>query len=191
MADAALADANKERSETQARFAAAEQACQSKFFATSCIEQAKEHRREALMRLRAVEIEAHTFKRQIRVTERDQALAIKPSQEDSRREPGRHRKADRPINGKSPAENAQAEKAAEPGRKVQTTIFSDRTARHEEKLKEIRAEEAANAKKRAENVAAYERKVAEAKEHQKQIEAKKAEKEEKRRSKQASQPAQQ
>ncbi|HJV81523.1 hypothetical protein [Noviherbaspirillum sp.] len=191
MADAALADANKERSEIQARFAAAEQACQSKFFATSCIEHAKEHRREALMRLRAVEIEAHTFKRQIRVTERDQALASKPPKEDSRREQAEHRKADRPTNGKSPAENAQEEKAVEPGRKLQTTIFSDRAARHEEKLKEIRAEEAANAKKRAENVAAYERKVAEAKEHQKQVEAKKAEKEEKRRSKQASQPAQQ
>lgn len=188
MADAAIADAAKERAEVQARYAAEEQACQSRFFATSCIDEAKERRRKALATVRAVELEADTFKRKARVAERDKALADRQAQEVRKQEEAERQKMAAP-DGENMAKTPQASKAPELPRKGPAS--DNRTAKHEARLKQIRAKEAAEAKMREENVAAYKRKVEEAKEHQKEVELKKAEKEQKRKGRQDTQAGQQ
>jgi colicin import membrane protein len=186
MADAALADVSKERSAIEARFVAEDQACHPQFFATSCMDQAKEHRRHALRQLHRIENEAHVFKRQARVAERDQALEGKgaPARADTQ-EGAKRQQAHESLGSRKAADGTSEEQASEAKRKVQTTIFSDRDARHEAKLKRLEVEEAGNAKKRAENVAAYEKKAQEAQARQKEVAAKKAEKDQKRRRQQS------
>lgn len=180
-ADAALEDLSKERSEIEARYTAEEQACHPKFFATSCVDQAKERRRQALMQLRKVELEANSFKRQERVRERDKAAADRQAKEQADRLE-RERAQQEKESKRDDAPQAEPPEAA---RNVQTTIFPDRSEQHEAKMKRLQEEDRANEKKRAENVAEYEKKVQAAQERQKKIAQRKAEKEEKRRAKQA------
>lgn len=190
MADTALADAARERSEIEARFSREEQACHPQFFATSCIDQAKERRRRALLQLRAVEIEANTFKRQARVVSRDEALANKrKGAEADRLERARQEEESRRAAKAETAYDMQDETKSEAARREQKDIFSDRAASHEARLKREQEKEAASAAKRAENIAAYEKKVRAAQARQAEIAAKKAEKEQRRRAKQASTPA--
>jgi colicin import membrane protein len=185
-ADAALADVSKERSAIEARFVAEDQACHPQFFATSCMDQAKERRRHALRQLHRIENEAHVFKRQARVAERDQALERKDAPERAEtQERAKRQQVHESVGSRAEVDGASDEKAPETKRKVQATIFSDREARHEAKLKRLEVEEAGIAKKRAESVAAYERKSQEAQARQKEIAAKKAEKEQKRRRQQS------
>ncbi|HZW20443.1 hypothetical protein [Noviherbaspirillum sp.] len=178
-ADIALADASAERAGIEARYLADEQGCHPKFFATSCIEQAKERRRAALAAVRPVEIEANAFKRQARVAERDKALAERMEKDEKERQERQERQErDGRMPGADPGSKADA--PANPPGKVQTTIFDDRVEKHEAKMKQRQAEEAADAAKRAENIAAYERKQQEALERQRKVAERKAEKERKR-----------
>lgn len=66
LADQALKDIEAERRAVDARYTESERACFDKFFATSCMQKAKDQRRDALTRMRPIEIEAHTFKRRLR-----------------------------------------------------------------------------------------------------------------------------
>jgi colicin import membrane protein len=84
-ADAALVSVAKERAEIEARFALEERACASRFFVTSCVDQAKEHRYQALVLLRPVEIEANGFKRQERALQRDRRHQRRLAEAESRR----------------------------------------------------------------------------------------------------------
>lgn len=74
-ADQALKDIELERRAIDARFAKSERACYDKFFATDCLQKAKDLRRDALARMRSIEIEANTFKRRSRAEEREKAAA--------------------------------------------------------------------------------------------------------------------
>ena len=176
-ADMALSQAATERSEIEARYVADEQACLPKFFATACIEEAKERRRIALSVLRPVEIEANAFKRQARVADRDKALAERLEKDERERQ----ERALRPL--PAAPESATGSPDESP-RKVPPTLFSNRVEKHEEKMKRLQAEEAANAQKRAENIAAYEKKQRDALERQQKVAQRKAEKEQKRKAKQ-------
>jgi colicin import membrane protein len=62
----ALKDVEVERRAVETRFAENERACYGRFFATDCLQKAKDQRREALTRLRPIEIEANTFRRRVR-----------------------------------------------------------------------------------------------------------------------------
>jgi hypothetical protein len=73
MADTALEEVLKERAMVEARFRNQEQACQTRFFVTSCVDSAGEGRREALIPLRKVEVEANLYKRQQRAQQHDEA----------------------------------------------------------------------------------------------------------------------
>ena len=185
-ADAALAAAAKERTEIAARYAAEEQACHPKFFTTSCIDQAKERRRKAEASIRPVEIEANTFKRQARLDHREKALAERLEKEERQRQERANkgqspeRKARQLDMQLPPPESATAESVQE----TQSNAPSDRSAKHEAKLKQKQAEDAANAEQRAENIANYEKKKQEALERQQKVAERKAEKERKRREKQ-------
>lgn len=175
-ADAALAAASAERAEIEARYVTEEQACHPRFFATSCIDQAKERRRVALAILRPVEIEANTFKRQARVTERDRALSERLEKSEKERMERESRPAveePRPAEPASVSDEA-AHKAAGPSRQE----------KHEEKVRRQKAGDASMATKREAKIAAYEKKKRDALERQQKVAERKAEKERKRQAKQ-------
>lgn len=183
-ADAALADVARERAAIEARFSADEQACYPKFFATSCVEQAKERRRQALSKLRKVELEANAFKRQDRAQERDKAAAERQARAEADR-----LERERALQEK-PAEQKDTSQSEKRGTEHSApTVFPDRVAEHEARMKRLQEEEQANEKKRAENVADYEKKVKAAQERQRKVAERKAKKEAKQRAKQGSQQA--
>lgn len=189
-ADSALAEATKERSEIEGRFSREEGECHSRFFATSCIDQAKERRRLALLQVRRVEREANTFKRQSRVDSREEAMEIRKERQETDRaahiqreeEESRRREKSR-ISADSPAEIT-----SDVGGNVQKDSRLDRRGQHDARVKHAQEKDAADAAKRAENIAAYERKVRSAKERQAEVAARKAEKERKRQSSRGSLP---
>ncbi len=149
-ADARLAEVAAARARVNQEFAADEQVCNHRFFVTYCLDQAKEKRRLALAGLRAVEVEANRFKRQAAVDKRDAELAErlkKDAEEDARRAAAPQRPH---------TEHAPAGPTAKPGLSLE-----QRQAEHDAKERRRQAQEAAEAPKRAENVAAYEKKQAE------------------------------
>lgn len=181
-ADAALADVGKERAAIEARFTVEEQACHPKFFATSCVEQAKERKRKALANVRKVELEANSFKRREKAEERDKAVAERQSKAEADLLEREHA-----LQGKE-AEPHDAQKIdARDAERKAPAIFSDRVAEHEAKQQRLAQEEKANEAKRAENVADYEKKVKAAQERQRKIAEKKAKKEAQQRAKQTPQ----
>ncbi|MFC7514115.1 hypothetical protein ACFQUU_03760 [Herbaspirillum sp. GCM10030257] len=174
-ADTALADAEKERSEIEARFTQEKQACMPKFFASSCVDEAKERRRRALLKLRPVEIEANTFKRKARVTSRDEAL-----------EKRRQKDADAGNNRDAPSPAPFGTEAVPPvdgdaraGRKPPKKAGVDRAARHDERVRRTAEEERAEEAMRAKKVADYEKKVKAAEARQQELARRKAEKQQK------------
>lgn len=183
-ADKALAAIEYERGVIESRYVTEEQACHPKFFATSCIEQARERRRKATMELRAVEIEANVFKRRARVETRDEALKERAEKDEA----GRLERArlQQESGSAKIAHEPQLRTDAETERTAPSSIFPARQARHDARMARMRAEEAMKAKERAENVAEYEKKVEAAKARQLEITKRKAEKEQKHRLKQGS-----
>ena len=75
----------REREEVQARYAKRERECRERFIVTSCLDDAKAERREALDRLRARQLAFDEARRHARVDERRAELADKAA-EDARRE---------------------------------------------------------------------------------------------------------
>lgn len=190
VADRALADVDKERETIETQFKTEQRACYAKFFANACVDEAKERRRVSLAKIRPVEIEANAFKRRVRVIERDKALAEKHTEDERKRlQRAQQEQANPAESPKDPDVAAQKPVPAGIDQKNAGTTPEDRVKQHEERLKHLQAEDQANAQKRAENVAAYEKKVQKAQERQRRVEEKKKEKELKK-AKQASQPKQ-
>ena len=178
-ADSALAEAAIERDAAERRYATEQSNCYSKFFATSCMDEARERRRKALADIRAVEVQANEFKRRERAAERDREVAQRKADSEAKlaereKQLQQQREAGRTVGAKTVSE---ASKSSRDDAASSAAGKQDRTAQHEAKLKRIQAEEAANAAKRAENIAAYERKQQEAEKHLKEVESRKAEKE--------------
>lgn len=177
-ADAALAEVGRERAEIEARFAVEEHACHPKFFATSCVDEARERRRQALSQLRNVELEANAFKRRERVAEREKAAADRLAKEEADRQ--ERVREQREVQGVDSASQERAEAA-----KAQGRASPDREAEHAARLKHLEEKDRADAPKRAENMAEYERKVRAAEERQRKVAQRKAEREAERKAKQA------
>lgn len=176
-ADAALSEAAAERAEIEARYLAEEQACHPNFFTTSCIQKAKEHRRIALSALRPVELEASAFKRKVRVTERDHALAERLEKDEKQRQERASR---------VPAESEAAAVTLEASsQKTQTALVPASEKQPALKVPRKMASDRLSAEERSANIAAYEKKNREALERQQKVAQRKAEKEQKRKSKQA------
>lgn len=190
-ADQALADAALERTAVEQRYASEQRECYSRFFATACMEDAKERRRKALAEVRAVEVEANEFKRKARLTERDRALAERLAGSDAKRIENEKRMRETESNSSQKQEDSVPSTTAAQTSSHSSMNTSQRVVRQEAKMRRIRAEESAKAAKRAENVTAYEKKQREAREHQKAVEKRKADKERERLRKQASSPASQ
>ena len=186
-ANAALAEAAAERAHIEARYSAEERACHPHFFATSCIDEAKERRRNALSQVRPIEIEANTFKRQARVIERERELEKKQEKAGD--------KNSRPITSESGIAAAASSRTVLDEGKMPRMELGPPNAKHVERnrspgsseLKQVEVDDDASARKRAENVAAYQRKVLAAEVRQRRLLIKKAEKERKQLAKDSSQ----
>lgn len=76
-ADQALEETRRARGRLNAVLTLNTRACEGDFFMTACILDAKEQHRVAAQKLKAIEVEANTYKRQARVDARDSALAVR------------------------------------------------------------------------------------------------------------------
>jgi colicin import membrane protein len=151
-----------ERARAEAKFAAGERVCYTKFFTNNCLDDVREEHRIALANVRAIEIEAEHFQRKQRADDRDAALV----KADAQFEAEQARLRDNPPPPARPEQPAPPPRASAP---------VDRNAEHAARLKRIEAEEAAGAAKREANVKAFEARRAESAQRLKDVEAKKAE----------------
>jgi colicin import membrane protein len=183
-ADAALAEMSKERADVEARHILDKQACHPKFFATACIDEAKERRRKEIMQLRSIEIEAHAFMRQARVNAREQALADRQTKGDT---DGRERQREQRNENVAPrGQEFDQEKPAPAAENILSTKLTDSGSKGQAKRKTIHANDVSTPEMHAEKVRAYEKKVQAAYKRQQQVLDRKAEKEKRRQKKQPS-----
>ena len=182
-ADAALREVAQARSSVLARHAAEEALCYPKFWISSCLEQAAEVKRNGLALVRRVEVEAARFKRAAKVREHDRQLEAR-RQEEEQNAPQRLIREQDFWKARAEKEAAQAKAVADEQavrvREEETRQKeAQRQQQHDAKLQKIRARQQAEAGKRAENVAAYEKKQAAAKARQAEFEQKRLEREKK------------
>ncbi|MGZ3235797.1 MAG: hypothetical protein ACXU8A_00305 [Burkholderiaceae bacterium] len=186
MEDASRAgdDVHKMHALIEAQFAEEQKLCFPKFFATSCLIDAKERHRVAVAKVRAIEIEVNKFKRRANVMARDKTLAAKRDKEAA--ELASHAKENQsPV-----ADNAlESPHASSSSSAIKPQDSADaRIEKHQTEIKKRQAAEAENEKQRASHIAAYEKKQQESEARQKEIAAKKLEKAHAQRSKEASEP---
>ena len=177
-ADARLAEVAKGRAAVQAEYDAAEQVCYKKFFVNNCLDKAKEKRRGELSGLRAIEVEANHFKRQYTVDKRDAELGERMKKDEQELA----RRTETP-----PRAHVEHEPSKPSGKPAPST--EQRQAEHDAKVQQQQAKEAADAPKRAANVAAFNKKKVDSEKRQADIAAKKAAKAEKKRQQQAADEA--
>ena len=144
-AERKLAGAIARRKAIEAEFAASEQVCYSKFFVNSCLEKAKEKRREALAVVRSIEVEAELYKRRDKADARDRALA----------ETQKEFEADAAQRAANPRPERVEEPAPAP---KPIAAQANRAAENAAKLKRIAEKEQAEAGQRAQNAANFEKK---------------------------------
>lgn len=144
-ADRKLAGAIAQRSAIEAEFAASEQVCYKKFFVNSCLEKAKEKRREALAVVRSIEVEAELYQRGAKADARDRDLA----------ETQKQFEADAAQRAANPRPERVEEPAPEP---KPIAAQANRAAANAAKLKRIAEKEQAEAGQRAQNAANFEKK---------------------------------
>jgi len=165
-ANATLLRVEQERSVVNDAYGAAERVCYEKFFVNACLGEAKETRRVALALLRAAEVDAEHFKRADSVEKRDADLAerARKDAEEQAQRAALPPKAPKVVD-ETPVPAPQSGPAV------------DREAQHAQKLQKLAAQDAAREAKRAENLAAFERKQQEALRRQAAVAKKKAENE--------------
>jgi colicin import membrane protein len=186
-ADRAIAEVQAERKEVEAHYADAQYACYSKFFSSPCVDKAKEARRLALNLIGPIEVEAKAYKRRDTVARRDKLLDEQQAREASE---APARAEQEKINAQKAAQKAadvaarQAAPEKPPGGRGPLTPRGDtpprpdgrdRIAEHAARTEKARTQEAADADKRARNIAEFERKQQEAIERQRSVARKKAE----------------
>lgn len=96
-AERLLKDVDAQRESINARYKGEEAHCSTKFFVTSCIDDAKERRRIGLRSVQSIEVQANAFKRAYKAEQRDMQLQRKqpvtlprpelPRSEDTRMQP--------------------------------------------------------------------------------------------------------
>ncbi|HEX7644783.1 MAG TPA: hypothetical protein VF472_21485 [Burkholderiaceae bacterium] len=160
-AEQALREVDQQRGAVEQKFADQQHGCYSKFFATKCLDAAKEERRVALAQIRKVEVDANAYIRAARVVERDRNLAEKRAR-DAANPP-------KPL-GEAASKQSGQTSSHDPNEGER------RITAHEAKLKAAQQNEAANAADRAAKVEAYNKKVADAEQRQREVAQKKAEK---------------
>lgn len=199
-ADTALAEVKEERAFVDQRFSAAEQICYTKFFSSRCVDGAKDERRESLVLLRRIEVQANSVKRRLRAEERDavlarqreaelasapkrekdEAAAIAAAEKKAEARAARQRSEDAvAVKRNQRDEAALAKRGLTPGTPAaETALKSDLRAQdHLDRQEKANVREASNADKREANIKSFDAKAAAAEARQKKVAEKKAAKE--------------
>lgn len=162
VANKALQDVETQRSALDKKYAAEQHDCYAKFFATDCLDAAKERHRVGTEKVHKVEVEANAFIRSDRVVQRDKNLAEKRANESAN--PPKPL-TDLPIKTATPQSDADRAKD-----------HQQRIADHDAKMKQLQQDQANDASQRAANVAAYNKKIQDAQARQADVAKKKEEK---------------
>ena len=176
-AQAAQQHAASENARIERQYAEDEQACSTLFFVNACRGRTKERRRVALEPVHRMQIEADTQMRRIQAAERDQGLADK-----RRKQALEATKKEQETQQKSQGKTLKQTRIAEKNRQqlqnepLRIQQGAHRATSQQARQQHLQVESAAEAQKRAGNVAAYERKIKAAEAHQRDLAAKKAEK---------------
>lgn len=168
-ANQAIKDVGESRQKIDARYAAEKQACYPKFFTNACLNKAKERHYESLQAVRPIELEANSYIRHARVSERDQRLEESAKAREARAKG--NTSVPVPQINDMPRESglSDAQRAA------RAQDVADRNAERAERERQRKAAEKSNARQRAQNVERYEEKVRESEERQKEVARRKAE----------------
>jgi hypothetical protein len=161
-AEQALREVDQQRAGVEQKFATQQHDCYAKFFATKCLDAAKEERRVSLAQIRKVEVDANSYIRAERVVQRDRNLAEK--------------RARGAANPPKPLSEAASKQPGTQGAPHDPKEGERRIAEHEAKVKTQQQDEAGKAAERAAKVEAYNKKVADAEQRQREVAQKKAEK---------------
>jgi hypothetical protein len=159
-ASRAQKDVKTERAAIEARMKKEQRECVKEFLVTECRERAKERRRNERAQLKQIETEAARYQRQQRVVKRDDALAEKREREEA--DAGKRAKE------KVKTEKKQAQRAARGGAGPGVSGKPPLTA-----------------EERAENVRAYDKKIADYEKNKKKVDERKAKNDLKRANKRA------
>ncbi|NMM28806.1 MAG: hypothetical protein HHJ12_16325 [Glaciimonas sp.] len=176
-AESAQQQAASENARIELQYDRDEQACNGMFFVSTCRDKAKERRHAALEPVRLVKNEAEMVIRRMRVADRDQALADKRREkalEALQIEQDAQQKAQEIAQKKM--RNIEKKRENVQNEQLHAQNVEQRAADHQARQQRMPAAVAADAQKRADNVAAYDRKIREAQAHQRDIAAQKAEK---------------
>ncbi|WP_454763703.1 hypothetical protein [Cupriavidus campinensis] len=181
------------RTWTNYRFAEAERACYGKFLVNHCIDQAKDVQREELHVLRARELEVGDAERAWKAAERDRQTALRQAEYEAG-QPGRaaNEQASRASYERKQQEQAlrDAQQGADaPQRAANAQSYQQKQADFDAKMNEARQKGAEQARQRQENTKAYQQKQAEAAQRQKDLDARRANAEEKKKQGQGSNPS--
>ncbi len=174
-ASSALEMVTAARANIDARYKLDQRACYPKFFTTSCLNKATERRRVELLLVKPVEIEANAYVRQARVVERDRRLAEKAAENAGKPMLSGTSGENKAVTDAKNLENESMSKEVE--RKARADAYAKKNEKYAEKQQNLKANEAAEEQKRAENIKKYEEKVKASEARQKEILEKKAEKE--------------
>ena len=164
-ADARLAAVAVERASIEARFAEREAVCYNKFFVNSCLDEAKERRRAALVAQRNIEIEAERFKRRLKVEERDREIAAADAE---------YKAEEAALAAQPPAPPPRDTTAVPPPR---PSPAASRIARRNAKAQEAAARAPQEAARAAASAAAFEERKRKSEQRQRDVAARKAERE--------------
>jgi colicin import membrane protein len=176
-ANTALDDTGRERARIDVELIRQQRICYKKFFVSSCLNKVQAEYRVESKKIKNIEIEANTYLRQARADDRDAALEQQRAQElaDAPRR-AEEQKKNAIENAKKIEESTQRSAEAAARAQEATPNPDQRFADHEKKMEQVRAQQEADAKVHDANVAAYNKKVQDAKDRQKEVAAKKAEK---------------
>lgn len=176
-AESARQQAASENARIEQQYAQDALACDTAFFVNACRDKVKERRRAATEPVHRLQIEADTVMRRIQAAGRDQALADRrreQAEESIRIEQHAQQRAQETAQKQVRIAEKDSERVvSEP---IRAQDAGQRTAVHQARQQRRKAGDAADAQKRAANVAAYERKIRAADAHQRDIAARKAEK---------------
>lgn len=189
-AQEAQQQAASEKARIERQYAQDEQACRAVFLVNACRDKAKERRRAALEPVRRVRIEADTLMRRMRVADRDKALAdkrVKSAAEAAGSEQNAQQKAQKTA--QKQMRNAEKDRERMQSEQLHAQDAGQRAADHQARQQRLQIGSAADAQKRAANVAAYDRKIRQAQAHQRDLAARKAEKERNRKAPPSALPA--
>ncbi|WP_225202790.1 hypothetical protein [Herbaspirillum sp. alder98] len=181
-AAAALAQGADDRRVLATQYVLDQRECYAKFLVSSCLEDAKDRKREAEKSIKQVEIEANTYRRQAQVDDRDQSLAAQHANDQAETARRVQEQKDRQAATERHTRESDGKRAQVQQRidQSQGQAPDARIREHEARVAQQQAEDAARAPEREANAAARQQRIKDAEQHRQEVERKKAESERER-----------